>query len=600
MIRSVWRSGFGLVDASLCPPEGVSRRGRTHRTRTAPLESRTLPSAIPYLRGVLPAIAGAILSLLMLPITAQAQGAISMIFPNGGQRGTTVELRFGRTGVSDDAAILVEGDGIVPEGPLVKGVGKVRISADAAPGVRQLRLVSPQAGTSPRPFAVGTLPELLEKEPNNTAAQAQRLDALPVTVNGELITRPDLDVFRLPLKKGECLVVAGESRALGAPTNLIVRVKDAAGLELMVQMDNRTRDPLLGFTAPADGEYLVELQDVLNNYSNIDANYVWRVTFTKGPWLDSVSPTGAQRGTTAALAFNGWNLGGGSGPTTVRMNTPIPMESADQIPVSVSGAPNAILIPVGSAPIVMESEPNPPTSAQAVAVPAAIHGELRERGDADAFRFDAKAGETLLIDVEARNIGSLADTLVAVYDAAGKKVSEVDDGEGSRDPRFFWNPPSTGSFTAVIRDIASGSRGGSGYFYRLSIARPEARMTLTTPGPTLVLKPGAMLEVALTLRQEFQPGKITVTAEGLPAGVTAALLEQAPSSDRVGVSQHKLVLRADAGAKPGYALFRIVARAAGEKPFETAAIATWVLSSDRSGDLAHGKTERLLLVITPP
>jgi hypothetical protein len=114
--------------------------------------------------------------LLLLPASTHADGPAERVFPPGGQRGTTVTLTFPGMERVDSAALLVDGAGLKPLGPFLKGVGKVEIAADAEPGVRQLRLVGPKSATQPRPFAVGVFAEVLEREPNDTFETAQRLE----------------------------------------------------------------------------------------------------------------------------------------------------------------------------------------------------------------------------------------------------------------------------------------------------------------------------------------------------------------------------------------------------------------------------------------
>src|SRR5688500_10913785 len=58
-----------------------------------------------------------------------AQGSINSIFPNGAQRGTTVELKLAGEKLPETAELFVEGDGIKPLGPFAKGVGKVEVAA---------------------------------------------------------------------------------------------------------------------------------------------------------------------------------------------------------------------------------------------------------------------------------------------------------------------------------------------------------------------------------------------------------------------------------------------------------------------------------------
>lgn len=510
-----------------------------------------------------------------------------------------MEVSFAGKDIPESATLLVDAPGLRGVGPFVKGVGKIEIAADAKPGMRQVRLVGAKSVTSPRPFSVGSLPELNEKEPNNTSTQAQRLEQLPVTINGTLVTRPDLDLFTIPMKQGECLVVAGESRSLGAPTNLLVRIRDPKGQELVSQMDYRTRDPLLGFTAPADGDYVVELSDVLNNYSNIDNNYVYRVTFTKGAWIDSVFPPGAQRGTTARLAFTGWNLGGKPGPSRLEADVAVPQEVADRHLVSAGGAANEVPLLVGDTPAVTEVEAPAPGAAvpQTLSLPVTVSGTFGARGDVDTYQFTAKAGARLRLDVDAREIGSFADAVLVVKDAAGKTLSTADDAEGTRDPRLLWTAPAEGTYKIVLRDLASGSRGGPEFFYRLTVAPPASELRATTGDPTLVLKPGQKLEVSVKVNASELTEPVVVSAEGLPAGVTALPVTTGEARRRSGASEAKLTLTAAMGASPGCTPIRLVAKSGG---ITVPVQASWVLSSDRSGTLATGKTESLALLIPAP
>jgi len=534
---------------------------------------------------------------LLTPGTARAQGAINRIFPNGAQRGTKVKLTLGGSGIPAKATLVVEGDGIRPLGEFVKGVGEVEIASDARPGFRQLRLVGPRSATSPRPFAVGLFPDVNEREPNDRATDAQPLAALPVTLNGSLPSRPDIDVFRVHLRQGECLVVASESRALGAPTDLIVRIRDLQRRELAVQMDYRTRDPLLGFVAPQTADYLVELQDVMNNYSGINSDYVYRVHLTTGPWLDYVSPPSAQRGAAAALTFHGWNLGGKAGPGAVTETVVIPAGAAERFPITGGGAPNPALLQVADLTTVAEQGG---TSPQSLATPMSVNGTFSRPGERDRYRFHAAAGQMLLLDVQARTLGSFADPVLTLLDASGKQLSRIDDVGGSRDPQLLWKAPAAGEYAVVLEDVAAGARGGENFFYRFSVAPPPPRLSLTTTLYTPVLKPSGKLEIPVTVSQSFQPAEVRLTVEGLPAGVTAAAVNVKPSPGKRTNATVKLILTATKDAPPGHAVIRIAARTAGASSLIASAMAKWVLSTDRSGTLAEGSTSRLLLLIAAP
>ena len=55
---------------------------------------------------------------------------------------------------------------------------------------------------NPIPFAIDTLPECLEQEPNNTPSDAQRV-TLPIIVNGRIDKEDDWDVYQFTGKAGQ-------------------------------------------------------------------------------------------------------------------------------------------------------------------------------------------------------------------------------------------------------------------------------------------------------------------------------------------------------------------------------------------------------------
>src|SRR4051794_13313745 len=82
------------------------------------------------------------------PARSQFEAA-DHLYPAGAQRGTTVSLTFSGMADAETATLLIDGPGIRPLGPFLKGAGKVEIAPDAAPGARQLRLVSAKKATNP-------------------------------------------------------------------------------------------------------------------------------------------------------------------------------------------------------------------------------------------------------------------------------------------------------------------------------------------------------------------------------------------------------------------------------------------------------------------
>ena len=555
------------------------------------------------MRGFCLALFGVVLA-GSIPTPAHAQSGDHRCFPNGGRRGTTVSLTFPAMADEASATLIIDGEGIKASGPFVKGVGSVEIAPDAAPGMRQVRLVGAKTTTTPRPFLVGTLPVLLDKEvadkkaSNDRLDQAQAIDQLPIVLNGSLAKSGDVDVYRVKLKKGDCLVAASESRLIAAPTNLGLYVRDLGGNALPLNLDYRKRDPLYTCTIPADGEYQLQFFEVTNNMGDVGEQTLYRVTVTTGPWLDYVTPAGAQRGSTAHLTGHGWNLGGKVGPGSVTGDISVPADAGAMLPVSLGGATNAVSLGVGDLPSIPEAEPNNQSDqAQPLTLPVTVDGAFGERRDVDCFRVTLKAKEVLALRVDARELDSYADVTVRIQDPSGKTVLSEDDEQASREPRVFWTCPADGTYTVLLRDL--GTRGGPSLFYRLhaSLAAPQLRV-IVRDAASFVVKPGAKVDLPITVFQAYQPGDITVRVEGLPAGVTAEPVTVKASANRENQQQTKLTLVAAADAKPVSGVVRVIATTTGDRPMT--AVATWALTGDGGWRYGTGYTERLVVLVPVP
>ena len=120
------------------------------------------------------------------------------------------------------------------------------------------------------PFAVDTLPECIEQEPNDEPVQAQ-LVTLPVIVNGRIGQPGDSDVFRFDGRAGDEIVAEVHARRLDSPLDSVLRLSDATGQPLAMNDDHEDRgaglhthhaDSYLRATLPADGKYYLQLTDM--------------------------------------------------------------------------------------------------------------------------------------------------------------------------------------------------------------------------------------------------------------------------------------------------------------------------------------------------
>ncbi len=123
---------------------------------------------------------------------------------------------------------------------------------------------NPPGQSGALPLGVGTIPELIEQEPNETAGEANKV-ALPITLNGRLATSTDEDWFTFAAKAGQTVSVQCQSAGAGLPTLPLLGIHDATGKELAraSAVDTPDRLPAIeAWAVPADGDYQLRIRDV--------------------------------------------------------------------------------------------------------------------------------------------------------------------------------------------------------------------------------------------------------------------------------------------------------------------------------------------------
>lgn len=150
----------------------------------------------------------------------------------------------------------------------------VAAAPDAKPGPRMLRVFAPNGMSAPRPFVVSAAPhveEALYAPPHRPRPPAPAVTNLPCVLDGQIMPG-QTDKWTLHLKKGRTVTLRALARELqpyigdAVPGffNPALRIVDASGSEVAFADDNFYHpDPVLVFTPPADGDYRLEVHDVL-------------------------------------------------------------------------------------------------------------------------------------------------------------------------------------------------------------------------------------------------------------------------------------------------------------------------------------------------
>ena len=112
----------------------------------------------------------------------------------------------------------------------------------------------------------------------------------------------------------------------------------------------------------------------------------------------------------------------------LEMPAPVPPSEAPKPAGRESAALETAAAPLPVREVPAEAEPNDTAAqAQPVAVPVSLSAAIQSAGDADCFRFAARAGQPLLLEVIAASgsPASLLDSRIEVLDAAGRPVEQV-------------------------------------------------------------------------------------------------------------------------------------------------------------------------------
>src|SRR5262249_41080620 len=144
------------------------------------------------------------------------------------------------------------------------------------------------------------LPEVIEEE---TAGDPVPVPVtLPVTINGRIFPREDIDVWSFDLRKGQTVCAEVCAARLGSPLDSHLEILDPKGRVIAENGHTFRADSFVRFTAPVDGKYAVRIHDI--NARGGQA-YVYRLTITTDPRVDRVYPLGGRRGNTVKFELAG-------------------------------------------------------------------------------------------------------------------------------------------------------------------------------------------------------------------------------------------------------------------------------------------------------
>lgn len=498
-------------------------------------------------------------ALIVMPLLARAAPQVAFLYPAGGQVGQTVSVAAQGSFSHWPPQVWTDRQDVAFQCAKEKGKLLVKIAANAAPGVALLRLYDAEGAAAVRPFLIGALPEVVEQETNDERGTAHVLSG-SVVANGQLSKRGDVDVFRLSLAKGQTLVAAMDAnRLLGSPMDGVLQILSPEGFVLAQNDDQRGIDPLLVFTAPKAGNYLVRtfaFPATANSSINFagENDYVYRLTLTTEGFLDAALPMALHAGQSSPITLLGWNL-----PADLKSLPITPSADASFHVLSHPGVTGWLRLPVRGEPLYVGRAMSTP-----IELPAVLSGQLSQPREQHEFSFHGQKGAKMFFRSESRSLGYAIDPVLAVLDKSGKPLATNDDaGRDNREAELGFTAPDQGEYRLVVRDLHH--QGGPRFVYRITAGVPQADFALTFGEDAFSVAAGKSQEISVKIdRRAGFKEEIEITATGLPEGVTAEPVKSAGSGGSA--KSVKLKLTAAADAKPASGTIRVVGRSPGEKP----------------------------------
>lgn len=522
-------------------------------------------------------------SITAVSLLAQLPTArLSTVFPPGGKQGATIEVTITGNDLDDLTGMHFSHAGIAAKPKIGDDKGQpeankfmVAIAANVPPGIYEARIVGRYGVSNPRAFAVGVLPEMIEKSPNNAPDTAMEI-SLETTINGRADAN-SMDYFKFAAKKGQRLLVEYSAREIDSRMEPALIVNDASGREV----ERTRRGGVLDFTAPADGQYLLKVHDFTFRGG---PEYFYRLTISAGPHLDFIFPPSGLPGTKGKYVLYGRNLPGGTPAQdlaidgkpleqlTVEIELPSdPLSSprgyllnpgealVDGIEYRVNtpqGSSNPLFLSFATAPVVAEQEPNDkPAQAQKISLPCEYAGRLYPARDQDWLTFEAKKGEVYWVEIFSQRLGLPTDPFLLVQrvtkndqgEPQAADLQELNDSDANiggtefktstLDPAWRFEVKEDGDYRIEVRDLFNQTRNDPRLVYRLSLRKekPDFRLVAVPVAPstkkdskeiliwTPFLRPGETMPVkVLALRRDNFTGEIRLNAEDLPPGVSCS------------------------------------------------------------------------------
>jgi hypothetical protein len=522
------------------------------------------------------------------------------------------QLKFSHDGIAAQARTGEVND-VEPNPKPIANEFIVKIADNVPAGVYEVSAVGRYGISNTRAFVVSKCDAIVASGDHSSRDKALELP-IDSTAFGT-INADQVNHYKFQAKKDQRILIDCCAERIDSSIDATLVLFGPDGRKIRIVRDTQSCDPVLDFAAPADGEYVVGVYDFVFRGGS---NYFYHLAISSSPWIDFVIPPAGQPGSSAQYTIYGRNLPGGSpaeglsveGAPLQQLKVSIALPS-DPAQISTGhlaspnsafvdghvyrldspqGPSNPVTIGFAQGQVVQEKEPNNDgNSAAIVTLPCEYAGQFYPGGDIDWVAFEAKKGETIWINLLSHRLGATTDPVLVVQkvkkdgdNVQVSQVTEIDDSKapaqndkfqpfdtGSRDASFKLDVAEDATYRVMVRDLYGTSRGDPRYVYRLQISKSQPDFRLAAypqplkagdkgmrPAGTVLRRAGAAVVNVRIDRRHAYSGDISISAEGLPAGVTCNGITASG-----GTSSVALVFCAEENAAAWAGFIRIVGKA---------------------------------------
>ncbi len=365
---------------------------------------------------------------------------LDKISPIGIARGTTVEMTVEGLNLAKATAIYFSEPGVtgkilhvkeVPDlsdirlgangtlstidlGPLPprnQVTVEIEVSPDAEIGPVRFRLQTP-LGTSPegRFLIEPYYGESADREPDDSPETAVET-YLPAILTGAISKPGDVDYFKIHVNAGQQLVFQNPAASIESTLQPVVAIL-AEDQSVVREFGVKGGMDAVRFAHRFDkaGVYYIRITDYQE--SGRSSNF-YRFIVGNYPLVLSAFPLGVERGKTREIVLKGVNV-----PAKISVKGEPEELSEDSILVRPEHSFNEVRLALGREPEI-EIAPG-----QLVPIPATVNGRVTG-AEGSSYRFHARKDQQLIVEVNARRLGSDLDSFVEVRDRNGNPIERA-------------------------------------------------------------------------------------------------------------------------------------------------------------------------------